>query len=469
MSRATNQLIAEGFSRGLNNFVEGYTKRKAAEANQAILDNPESTPVQRAMALSSMGYDKVGAEVLKSSNKQANIMQIESGLQNDLAIARGEMPQEQQQEAPRDRSWRPDVSGRTPPIREVQQENTVQPGAEGTGSPTQPGFTPGSPQQAARNQTALNQQAPAAPPLRQPAPMMANAPQGQQQQAPDPLKEAAAYDNAARKAIETDPQLARFYENKSNQIRKDVRADKEIAAAKEIVANKEKVRIDTSHQKNYDKIIHDAEDAQSHLLASEKARDVITQGKVGNKGIAGLKRAFFKGSKWEDYFKNEDHALLEAAAIEDYSGMKSMFGGKISDADLKVVSSKVVSPYKSDEANIAIIDYRQFQDRMKIAKAEIADEIIAENGGYKPSDFNKQIRDRMGELYGQEAEQVIEKAVNEGRPSPKPSPQDPTMDSVYGKVPEGQIRLKKGSEVITIPAAYLQDALADKFIQLGGP
>lgn len=54
MSRATNQKIAAGLAQGLQNFVEGYTKRKNRESAQAVLDDPNSSAVQKALAWESI-------------------------------------------------------------------------------------------------------------------------------------------------------------------------------------------------------------------------------------------------------------------------------------------------------------------------------------------------------------------------------------------------------------------------------
>ncbi len=353
------------------------------------------------------------------------------------------------------------------------QAKITQPVSPESATATQPGFKPNAPSMAARNATALNANMPfskdfTGQPLTQ-VPQGTMPPSQQIQQRP-PEQLTPAQLRAKGAALEGMQHGAgKGYFDTAKAIEANDRENKKIESDKKIASDKERVRFDKGQEKTYSKIQNDAEHAQSHLKSSAQARKSIASGNVGNKGISGLKRAFFKGSKWEDYFKNEDHALLEAAALEDFQGMKDMFGTRLSDADLKVVSGKVISPYKSDEANLAIIEYREFQDKMKIAKAEIADEIIEENGGYKPFNFVKQIRERMSERYGKEADNVMEKALFEGKPSPKPSPQDPTMESIYGKVPQGQIRLKKGSEIITIPAAYLADALADDFVQLGGP
>jgi len=458
----TLQPKQDTFGKALQN-VSNEMKMASA---QKVINDPNSTPIQKAMALASIGQEKLGSDVYKQSAKSANVSTIDQGLQAALdSINRG------------GGSEAPNIPGATSPIR----ENTM---------PDNIGFRPSAPNRAASNAITAQmmqgvdqnynpyaQQEPqnvtlpdtATQPAQNMPPQAPVVQMSPEEQEIDTLtSEADAYDRAATQYAEVNPTQSRNLKDTANNKRKAVEKIKDRIADKQIANQKEKVRIDKNQEKTYNKIQNEAEHAESHLKSSAQARKAIASGNVGTKGIGGLKRAFFKGSKWEEYFKNEDHALLEAAALEDFSGMKDMFGTRLSDADLKVVSGKVVSPYKSNEANLAIIDYREFQDRMKIAKAEVADQIIEENGGYKPYDFSKQIRQRMGELYGDEADRVLEKALYEGKPSPKPSPQDPTMESVYGKVPQGQIRLKKGSEVITIPAAYLQDALADEYVQLGG-
>lgn len=431
---------------GVLSGIENFQKSKATEQAKTIINDPNSTAIQKAMALANLGQEKLSSDFYKGSIKEAEIAAktstkstIDQSLNTTLNNIRNG-----------------GGNGATSPIR----ENTA-----ATNLP----FSTSGPNRAAANalekepqnvtqpntNTQPAQVKPEAPPVVQLSP---------EEQEMDVLgKEADAYDKAATEYAEINPTQSRNHKDTANNKRKQVEKIKDRANDQKIADDKEKVRVDKGQEKTYNKIINDAEHAQEHLRSSEVAKNAIATGNVGTKGIAGLKRAFFKGTKWEEFFKNEDHALLEAAALEEYTGMKDMFGTRLSDADLKVVGGKVISPYKSDEANLAIIDYRQFQDKMKIAKAEVADQIIDENGGYKPYNFSQKIRQRMGQLYGQEADKVIENALYEGKPSPKPSPQDPLMESAYGKVPEGRARLKKGSEVITIPYAYLQDALADEF------
>jgi hypothetical protein len=48
------------FSQALGQVVQGYTQGKKVEEAKAIINNPKSTPIQQAMALASIGQEKLG-------------------------------------------------------------------------------------------------------------------------------------------------------------------------------------------------------------------------------------------------------------------------------------------------------------------------------------------------------------------------------------------------------------------------
>lgn len=239
--------------------------------------------------------------------------------------------------------------------------------------------------------------------------------------------------------------------------------DRKEANKKIVQDRKFMLDVDKKSDKYDDEIQKEAKHARQHLQSTAVARKAIESGKVNPKSMEGLARTLFKGSAWENYFKTPEVALLEAAALQDFVGMKDIFGVRLSDADLRQAAGKVISPDKSPEANLSIIDFREFQDRMKIAEGEIADEIKAENGGFKPIDFAVQVRKRMQDKYSDEAEQIVKKAANEGNPTPEPNQFDPLLVSSYGEIPQGMVRLKKGSEVIDIPISLMNDAVNDGY------
>ncbi len=93
MSRATNQQIAQGFAQGLQNFTQGYIKRKDREHAQTVLDNPDSTPVQKAIAWESIAegtghkaYDSILKEqaLRKEEANTTNIRNEINGVQTDV-------------------------------------------------------------------------------------------------------------------------------------------------------------------------------------------------------------------------------------------------------------------------------------------------------------------------------------------------------------------------------------------------
>lgn len=133
----------------LGQVVQTYQSQKQVEEAKAILNNPKSTPMQQAMALAQLGHEKIGSDVYKGSIRQAENAALAA------QYGQGNFGGTNQQ-MPRDRSWVPDLSGRTAPIREaipVQDQGAptlAQPNVE-EGTPTQRPFTVGGPQQASRN------------------------------------------------------------------------------------------------------------------------------------------------------------------------------------------------------------------------------------------------------------------------------------------------------------------------------
>jgi hypothetical protein len=264
-------------------------------------------------------------------------------------------------------------------------------------------------------------------------------------------------------ALLNEPALSARIGEEANALEKNALAQQKNIIQQEQFALKQR-REDHKDSADYDKEIQkNAKVARHHLHSSDVARKAIMSGKINPKSFEGLARNLFKGTKWQNYFTNPETATFEAAALSDYEGMKDMFGTRLSDADLRAASGKIIDPAKSPEANLAIIDFRQLQDRMKIAEAEIGDQIKKENGGYRPIDYTSQVRKKMEELYGDEAEEIVKKAANEGEPTPEPNSMDPLMISTYGPVPQGKVRLKKGSEVIDIPIGLMDSALNDSF------
>ena len=406
-------------SNSLMNVINTHQGQKDAADAKAVLENPKSTPLQQAMALAKIGNKELANEVYKGSVKEAEIAAkgaskagIQERLQQNLGIGQNQGQQDQ----PRDRSWVPDMSGRTPPIRDAGNATSAQPGAEGTGSPTQPGFSPNGPAQAARNATALDQQ--------MPSPNMAGsaqgAPQAQAPQQIDPERRALAFEQAAMEsAADGDHPNAVQYANKAKQIRADMRAEKIAETKKEIKDKEIALEIHKSEKKAYDELASEGEQAKKTSRARQTMIDQLATGKLNPKNARNLFANMFKGSPLlEGLFTTPEREVFKSAGVTQFEGMKDIFGVRLSDADLAIASTKVMDPSKPVEANLAIAKYWDFADKMKIEEANIAREVKKENGGFLPINWRELVHDKMSERFGDEAEQVVKEAANEGGSKP---------------------------------------------------
>lgn len=195
-----------------------------------------------------------------------------------------------------------------------------------------------------------------------------------------------------------------------------------IQQKEEHVARQERMQIHKDLQKA-DNEIHDAAKvARTRQSSFNVMRKNLESGNLNPRAFDNVLTTALKGSRWENFFKNKDRAEFEAAALSSFEGMKDLFGTRLSDADLRQAAGKIPDPSKSIEANLAVIDFMDFQDKMKVAEEKVGAEIKKENGGFRPLDYQEQIRERMQELYGNEADELVKKAAYDGSKIPKFDP-----------------------------------------------
>lgn len=177
MSRATNEQIGAGFSQGLQNFVKGFTERKAKEKEQSrvkdLLKRLENATDAEKVSIYGELDPKLalGFEIANEKNKQR--AQTQAFIANEAAKDFGGAPSEPQEYQ---------GAGLGGP-----QARVIQPVDPTAATATQPGFKPNAPNMAARNATALRPNFPGNQnfnevPLVQGQAPVAQAPQPQQQQ-----------------------------------------------------------------------------------------------------------------------------------------------------------------------------------------------------------------------------------------------------------------------------------------------
>ncbi len=341
-------IAAEGLAKG----IEAYGKIKQTEVAKQTLANPKSTPIEKAMALASIGQEKLGTEIFKKSANDSTLSGIEERLRNNLGVNPAE-------EATRDRSWRPEIA---------QQETTAQPGAEGTGSPTQPGFSVGSPQAAARNATALDQQAPN---------MNGGVPQGgvmpQAQQQVDPQREAAAYEQAAQEAARAgNHPVATQYANKAKEINKGIR-DAENRAEKKILENRS---FALATNKDYMSRVNDLKTAMPlKSQALSMAESAVMSGKVGP--WTGNNLAKITGI---DAFQDASGASLNLAIKQNLLSTLSQVSARATNKWLEQVALNAFAGVgKPEEANQTILEALKTEKELSEAEIAVRDKVLAED------------------------------------------------------------------------------------------
>lgn len=384
--------------------------RATQDAERVILD-PKASDMQKAIAWNKLNPQAASA-LVKSIGSQQNISTIESNLQNRLNKIRGGSNLSNMPNIPTSGNQNDYDIEQQLPAQGNQAPTIAQPGEEGT--PTQRPFTVGGPQNASRNQIRLTPQAP---------PMMLNAPQGSSQVSQmDPreqaLAEADAFDDAASAAAKDgNVALQRDYQAKADQRRKDIREGIKADRKEAQDDKKQVVKIHTLEKPAYDSLEKDSQQAKKTMRARKTMVDQLPH--LNNKNWKNLLANVFKDRPLlEGLFSTPEREIFKSAGITQFEGMKEVFGVRLSDADLAVAATKVMSPEKSPEANRAIAEFWDFSDKMKVEEANIAREIKKQNGGFLPIDWRERTHDIMQERFGDEAERITKAAANEGGSKP---------------------------------------------------
>lgn len=380
MSRATNEYIAQGLSNLLGGYAQGYAKVKETEDIERVINDPNATLIQKVNAISKRN-PKAGAEMLKQYNQQSLIAQIDSDLQNRL-------------------------------------------------NPNQE-YRPNSAQDAAQNATNLRfptSEIPgigmnAPPGTQMPEPEM-NVPLETAPQNPvdDLRRKADAYRKAADQATKAQlsPQTVQNYRSQAEAFEADARAKEKLERQNLLADKKQLFDIHQSEKAEFKDLQKSAHNAKIKLQARDVMRSQLATGKLDPKSVRNIAANFFKGHPTlEGLFTTPEREVFKSAGITQFEGMKDVFGSKsFTDADLAVAATKIMDPSKPVAANLAIADFWDFSDKMKVEEAKIAQQVKKENGGYLPINWKEQVDERMQERFGDEVGEIVRNAATEAGTRP---------------------------------------------------
>jgi len=159
-------------------------------------------------------------------------------------------------------------------------------------------------------------------------------------------------------------------------------------------------RKDHQESAKYDeKLAHDTEVAKKQIETIKDIEKAIKSGKVQPSSIANIFKDMGKvGNKISEALLSGDEATLIASIPQLLEGWKEIFGVRLSDADLSLLSDKLPSIGKSPEANMAVLKVLKKYGDMTLLRSKIARDIKKENNNYRPLGYIDMIQDRFDEM-----------------------------------------------------------------------
>lgn len=94
----------------------------------------------------------------------------------------------------------------------------------------------------------------------------------------------------------------------------------------------------------------------------------------------------------QEWMRDPDSEQFKTLAKYPILHASDIVKGKVSDYEFRTLGELYASPYKSPEANQALLDYQEYTEKMNLLEATEADKILEENGGITPPDFLQQLR-----------------------------------------------------------------------------
>jgi len=148
---------------------------------------------------------------------------------------------------------------------------------------------------------------------------------------------------------------------------------------------------------DYDKEVRESyKHAQKQVEAIKDIRDAIASGKVKPKSISNIFRGLGPiADKISNAFTSAEQGQFEAAMPLLLEGWKEVFGVRLSDADLKILESKLPSIGKDPKANKSILDIIEKYAKPNILRAEIARDIKKKNKGLRPLAFEDKVEEEL--------------------------------------------------------------------------
>lgn len=161
----------------------------------------------------------------------------------------------------------------------------------------------------------------------------------------------------------------------------------------------EQLRFHDQSAKYDEELATTARNAKKQIFAVEQIGEAIDTNNIDPMSMANIFSAFGDvGKRFADAFINEDQAKMQSNIPYLLEGWKEVFGVRLSDADLKILETKLPSIGKTPEANRAILSVLKKYGLLAQLRNDIGQEIKKSNGGLRPLDYVDQVETRYDEM-----------------------------------------------------------------------
>lgn len=150
--------------------------------------------------------------------------------------------------------------------------------------------------------------------------------------------------------------------------------------------------------KDYDTTIEKEAKAAQHQL--DAIKDVEKSiGNVKPTDLANIFRQFGDAGKAvSNAILTKDQAKIQASIPAFLEGRKELFGVRLSDADLALLSDKLPDMGKSEQANRQILTMMKRYSKLAIAKQKVAHQIKKKNKGLRSINYSDEVEETFDEM-----------------------------------------------------------------------
>ncbi len=208
--------------------------------------------------------------------------------------------------------------------------------------------------------------------------------QASDQEMQDLIKKAAPKDRAAL--------IKQYNEQKKmglSQEKFDYEKEKDIK--KEGLEDKK--HIDSQFRPSINRMAEKAEEAEKNLPGIRLAITTNERGKTSpatwDAFVQSSDNPFLKN------FKSENAQILEAQAPLFIASFKDKMGGVLTDAKINLIAQKTIGVGKDKNVNRLLAYMGYYDTRLDQLKDTFSKQIVRENDGYAPKDFDQKIKEKM--------------------------------------------------------------------------